>query len=300
MMNQRLPSNPDLDRASAAASRDRLGKLLKHPYRIAVAKSLERLSFLGFGPLHRRARTFWGDEMIVAIPEQVSTAIWKFGLFEEELTRIVLGLVRPGMVFVDVGAHFGYFSLLASHIVGKRGSVHALEPSPTTFGLLAQNLQQRENCTLYNLAAWSTDELLTFRDYGVEFSAFNSAFEARLPGSTRKRLRERSFFVQARALDSLFDDIGVAPDFIKIDAESAELSILEGMIDTVKKHAPVITVEVGDFGVEEAFPSRQILEFAQSLGYDPFELRDNQLQNHRLRDRYRYANILLIPKRRPG
>jgi hypothetical protein len=54
-------------------------------------------------------------------------------LYEPEITRILLGLLKPGRVFVDVGAHVGRYTLLAAKKVGSNGLVVALEPIPETF-----------------------------------------------------------------------------------------------------------------------------------------------------------------------
>lgn len=49
--------------------------------------------------------------------------------------------LKPGDVFVDVGANIGYFSLLASKLVGPGGRVVAIEASPEVFDLLRRNLE---------------------------------------------------------------------------------------------------------------------------------------------------------------
>ena len=60
------------------------------------------------------ATTFWGGRMEIVVPEAVSTQIFRYGFFEEDVCLFLLKSLRPGMVCVDVGAHFGFFTLLAS------------------------------------------------------------------------------------------------------------------------------------------------------------------------------------------
>ena len=93
--------------------------------------------------------------MTVVIPEPVSLTLIRYGFYQENVTRMLLRHLRPGDVFVDVGAQFGFFTLLASSIVGSSGQVHAFEPTRGTFELLERNLGRRGNIRANELAAWS-------------------------------------------------------------------------------------------------------------------------------------------------
>ncbi|GHD12328.1 hypothetical protein GCM10007052_13070 [Halioglobus japonicus] len=63
------------------------------------------------------------------------TAVW-----EPYESSLVLQCLRPGQVFVDVGANIGYFSLLAAAVVGAEGHVYAFEPDPENFALLQASI----------------------------------------------------------------------------------------------------------------------------------------------------------------
>ena len=62
---------------------------------------------------------FWGQPMTIVYPEYVSAQIGRYGFFDLAFTETIIDLIRPGMVVYDVGAHFGYYSLLASQLVGE-------------------------------------------------------------------------------------------------------------------------------------------------------------------------------------
>ncbi len=62
------------------------------------------------------------------------------GLYEPQETAVVRAVLKPGMTFVDVGANWGYFTLLAAHLVGHAGRVLSLEPDPRLFQTLSSNL----------------------------------------------------------------------------------------------------------------------------------------------------------------
>jgi len=58
--------------------------------------------------------------------------LYQYGFFEEGLTRAIIEKLRPGDTFVDIGAHVGYYTILASLLVGAEGHVVAFEPTPRT------------------------------------------------------------------------------------------------------------------------------------------------------------------------
>jgi FkbM family methyltransferase len=75
-------------------------------------------------------------------------------LFEPNLTYFISSVLKPGDVFIDVGANIGYFTMLAAKCVGASGKVYAIEASPSTYDLLIANLRLNEvkNVEAINMA----------------------------------------------------------------------------------------------------------------------------------------------------
>lgn len=297
-----------LESAIAGTRRSRLGRLASRPLHLGYSKAVEVWCKSRRTALPVVARTFWGEPFHAVLPERVSMTIFRYGFFEEELTRTFLRFLKPGMVFFDVGSHFGYFSLLALRLVGPTGQVHAFDPTPSTFQVLSKNLAGRPNVRLNNAAAYSSDDTLTFNDFGVEYSAFNSLYAGKIERDERRGLTPRSVQVNAVALDGYIARTGVVPDFLKIDAEGAELDILRGMERTLAEKRPMLTLEVGDIappsGAENLTPSRDVVKFMLDRGYRGLEHRpeagrgggEGTFVDHVLRDRYDYQNILFVPR----
>jgi tRNA/tmRNA/rRNA uracil-C5-methylase (TrmA/RlmC/RlmD family) len=88
--------------------------------------------------------------------------IYFFGMWEPSLTRWIQERLAPGDIFIDVGANIGYYSLLASKLVGHSGSVVAIEPSPKIFSALQHNLALNhiENVRVVNMAVSDRREAL--------------------------------------------------------------------------------------------------------------------------------------------
>ena len=80
--------------------------------------------------------------------------------------------------------------------------------------------------------------------------------------------------------------------FIKIDAESTEFEVLEGMDFILKNIKPVICLEIGDLGVKGAKKSRNVIDHLLNYGYEVFEFNNESLYPHKLKDKYNYGNLL--------
>ena len=96
--------------------------------------------YLAWHPHRFVARTVFGSRIAGDTRDILQQYIYYFGVWEPHLTDWIGRRLAPGDAFVDVGANIGYFSLLASKLVGESGRVVAIEPSPTIFGVLASNL----------------------------------------------------------------------------------------------------------------------------------------------------------------
>jgi FkbM family methyltransferase len=282
------------DEADSSSRSTRLRKLARAPIRMLLSKAVELVPSGIDIELLVHARTFWGDRLRVALPDRVGTAIYRHGIFEPGLTKAVITLLRPGMTFFDVGAHVGYFALLASELVGDSGAVHAFEPTPRTCRLLRGNAVSRLNVTINEVAVFDHDTELELATFGTRLAAFNSLFDPRL--SEVPRIRPTSIHVRARSIDSYVAATGSRPSLVKIDAESAESHVIAGMQMTIARFRPTITLEVGDMGVSGVPSSRELIGALTDCGYVVGEWGDEGYRSHVARDSYPYGNLIFLPR----
>jgi FkbM family methyltransferase len=184
--------------------------------------------------------------------------------------------------------------VLASRLVGPEGRVLALEPAPRTLELLSENLRECPNATVVAAAAFSRSGAMTFNDFGLELSAFSSFAQPRLDiGDASSTPIE----VRAVRLDDLLSDASGAPMFVKIDAESAEAHVVEGMAATLERRRPMISLEIGDYDLPGIAPSRELVDHLLAIGYRAFEYGspDEPLRHHVPRERYEYDNLVFLP-----
>ena len=242
-------------------------------------------------PWLREAKLFWGQSMRVQFPDAVGIHLLRYGYFEQDMTRFFLNHLHPGDRFYDIGAHFGFFSLLAAALVNPDGRVVAVEPTPRTAVVLESNLAGMAGTQVLRCAAHETTGELTFTDYGIARSAFNS-----LHGDPAEDKGVR-LTVEAVPLDTIVERTNVVPDVIKIDAERAESSILRGAAKTLREASPLITLEMGDADEKDGH-SRALIEQMAEMGYQPHEIdAGGSLTPHRPQTHYGYTNLVF---RRPS
>ena len=92
----------------------------------------------------------------------VSRKIREEGIWEPYETSLLLQLLKPGHVFVDVGANIGYFSLLAASLVGETGAVFAFEPDPQNFTLLQASAEHNGLAHIVTALQAGLGEYFTF------------------------------------------------------------------------------------------------------------------------------------------
>ncbi len=160
----------------------------------------------------------------------IQRRVFHFGVFEPNLTDWIKQSLRPGDTFLDVGANVGYFTLLASRVVGPTGSVVAVEAAPSTFSTLVKNCQ-RNSCTnvrSLNLAAFDREtELPLFHIPSEENTGGASVVLAVGPCET---------VVQAKPLATVLSESEIGSmRIVKIDVEGAEVEAVRGLIPVISR-----------------------------------------------------------------
>ena len=199
-----------LNRQAELSSAPRAARLRHLPFRLVLPRLLDAAGLTW--PV--TAKTFFGRDMQVHLPDLVGVKLYQYGFFEEGLTRALIEKLRPGDSFVDIGAHVGYYTILASLLVGADGHVVAFEPTPRTRTELFANTAGLDNVQVVPMAAWDAAERLTLQDFGWRQSSFNSVVAAQVNGNRRCE----SIEVEAVAVDDWLAAYGIVPAFIKIDA----------------------------------------------------------------------------------
>ena len=161
------------------------------------------------------------------------------GRGEPEVQEALQQHLRPGMIFYDIGANIGFFSLLAAGLVGKEGRVVAFEADPEIAGRLREHVER-------NAFGW-----IKVEEKAVWSEARTVFFERIDPATSPDRglghvvggRGDDTIEVSAESLDE-YTERQPQPDFIKCDVEGAEVEVFRGAQRLLKEKRPGIICEM--------------------------------------------------------
>lgn len=206
---------------------------------IAAAFVVAHLPFARYRLLSH-LRRFAGDPFLMPFPADLGGSLFHCdlrdataaevcftGRYEPQETQLLQDLLRPGDVFVDVGANWGYYTLAAAHLVGSAGRVVAFEPEPRVSALLASNIDINGLAHVLHqaVAVGASVERVAFSAFRAEDGNWGVS---RTVGHNRAMAVD--FESDSVPLDSALDAVSVGVvQLVKIDVEGAETSVLSGM-----------------------------------------------------------------------
>lgn len=211
---------------------------------------------------------------------------------EPESARLFYELAGSSRVTLDIGAHVGYFALLASH-ANPTGQVYAFEPLARVRERLERNvaLNGAGNVACMPQALGSsagTAEFFHFRRGLPSSSSLSQDFMHSIADPERVT----SSTVDVVEVDDFVDDRGLVDvGLVKIDTETTEAAVIRGMLRTLRRDRPQILCEVLDSAV-----GRDIEELLTPLGYEFFLLTDSgAVRYEHIRPHERWRNFIFRP-----
>lgn len=141
---------------------------------------------------------------------------------------------------VDIGAHAGYFSLFASQNLHRDSHIIAIEPDATNLSLLKSNCATRKNMLIVNAA-------VSDRDGEMNLYLGRSINHSLLDDYALNEKGGQSKVVRVVSLASLFKEANISQvDFLKMDCEGAEYSIIEAAAKDIFDRVSTISLEFHD------------------------------------------------------
>lgn len=270
------------------------------PYRIAAALArayLQHLPFpsgkrqmwdhiirrrIAYRDLTFQSKTRFGASLILNTADIIQRHIYYFGVWEPVITEYLKHNLKSGDTFIDIGANVGYYSLLASRIVGSTGRVFAIEASPSIFTALQDNIHR-------NGATNITSALAAIYKERAELPIYLHA-KANLGASTvivdvanRRKVVLEGVVRAMRLQDLLAPEDIIEARFIKIDVEGAEWPVLQGMAPILPQLSArtEILVEIEPESLHEHGTSaEQLIDVFRAAGFQPYHLNVELLGDH--------------------
>lgn len=220
---------------SGITNQNILGKILRSPLRLIPPKTVLPI-------LQGKLR---GKKWIVGSGQH---GAW-LGSYEYEKQLLFQQIVQEGNVVYDLGANSGFYTVLASALVGNLGKVVSFEPHPRNLVFLREHLRLNlvQNVTVIDAA-------VSDRSGFIQFSGDGFIGHISEQGELR---------VKTVSLDELIDTNQIPPpDFIKIDIEGAEMLALQGAKSMLNKLHPTILLATHGSEVH-----KDCCQFLNALGY---------------------------------
>jgi FkbM family methyltransferase len=173
------------------------------------------------------------------------------GSYENEKQRLFASSLKAGSTVYDIGANAGFYSLLASVVVGSKGRVYAFEPLPRNIHFLNAHLRLNRITNVEIMEAAVSDKT-------------GQAYFDDSPGSSMGHLApEGNMKVETVKIDELVAENQIRPpDYLKIDVEGGEVFVLSGARKTLENFHPRIFLATHGPEIH-----RECCAFLNGLGY---------------------------------
>lgn len=247
--------------------------------------SIFREDLVGRGKTIRTAvKSFWGFWYCGNLGDSADIAFGVFhaGMVEQKESFLIEYLLKKllykedKIVFYDVGANTGYFSILASYLGRKRVISYGFEAVRGSFEVAQQSvtLNRLENCChFFNVGLGDKNQRLSIFKKGTG-SSFVKGFIGGQPAERED--------VDVFTLDYFKEDKNLPnPDIMLVDVEGYEFQVFRGGEQTIKDCLPVIIFESVSVFKERNFVNENfddVQKFMVSLGYEVFILREKSLE----------------------
>lgn len=189
------------------------------------------------------------------------------GYWEMWLTQFLARRVKPGMTVVDVGANFGYFTILLGEAVGKTGHVIAVEPNPEAASLLRESVALNGH--------WAQTRVVPHALAESAGHAWLFAPEGEPKNATLTTAPDMTGGTTVEVATVTLDELALPytkVDLVKIDAEGGERGVIAGMRQLIARDHPTIVLEFNAARYPEprAFLDELLGSYsrAQELGLD--------------------------------
>jgi len=248
--------------------------LFKHPFLYYKSKWCSHRCKYAEAPEGRVVKEINGVKLVFDLSLGKAVKSMYFDAYEIEVIRIMKKYLKPGCVFIDVGANIGYLSAIGLSLVGTTGQVHSFEPVPAYFSYLEQiaelNPKYKIVANKLALGEKASEACIATHRNGTGANSM-------VPGFVPKEHIAETLNIHVRRLDEYVQEQKLSHiSLIKIDTEGFELPVLLGtscFFDEHKGSLPPIIAEVTPHAFKLMNKSVcELEEFMSSYGYKSYAI----------------------------
>ena len=234
------------------------------------------------------------DQIVLKLnlEDWIQEHIYFLDSYETRETNYIRSTLKTGDTFIDIGANIGYHALIAAQTITNQGHVLAFEPFEASF----QRLNEHK---VLNATPWLKSEPIAISNRNGMLSLFyqeqekNSGMVSTIAADQNIARAE----VPCKRLDDYLSEHQIdRVDFIKLDIEGGEWNALQGMLSTLKKHLPIVMLEIDQVVISNSNHSEtDLYAFFNSMGYEPFYFMENGTLSP-IREKKVSKNVVFKPR----
>ncbi len=194
------------------------------------------------------------------------------GLYEPEVTNIIVALSKEARVCIDVGCHVGYISLAMLKGMGKNGRIVCVDPIQEDIDLVNKTLKKNKASNFTTLAIGLGDE-----NKKMTAGVYTDSGMARFSDSkfTNDVTPHTSDTFEIKTMDSVCKELNITyVDLIKIDVEGYEYKVLKGAENLLKNSKPKLLIELHGKPTGE-----EVVKYLEDLNYLITDLEDKEIKS---------------------
>jgi len=231
-----------IDRVARLEKKSKWVRLLSNPINRIYGLTFSKLIFPSSKkPNYTSAKLICDYRMTVALPDGLDIFLCGCKTHDSELrfAKWMIQTLQPRDTFFDVGAHFGFFSLLAAQLVEESGKVISFEPAALAANILHNNIERLRQVRMVQAAVGETTGSVMF----LEGKPGQTESSGRMSAEEEENETIQGNLVNCVSLDDFSEKEKLFPTAIKIDAEGSELKVFQGMNRLLHSHKPAIIME---------------------------------------------------------
>lgn len=205
---------------------------------------------------------------LLDLHEGIDLSIYLFGAFEPSTVRAYSRVVKEGDIVLDIGANIGAHTLYLARQVGPKGRVVAFEPTDYGFAKLTRNIELNPNLSdridaVQAMLSDQTEDIPpeVYASWPLEKA---SDLHPRHLGRLMKTKQATCI-----TLDGYLAEKGInRVDLIKMDIDGYETAALRGAVETLRRHRPVMVMELAPHVLDEHGTSvEELANLMVDMGY---------------------------------
>ncbi len=212
-----------------------------------------------------------GQRFRVNLRDRLFRDLYFLGEYEPEVSAVARSLLQPGETAVDVGANFGWFTLLFAEAVGSSGQVHSFEPVPSNYEQLVTNLSINGHPSQVR----ANNVALGDSPGEVVLHVFEGLNQGHASMSSLGRSDYTTYTASLVTLDDYLGGVGRSEvAVLKCDVEGAELAVLRGARSTLSSDwPPLLIIEINETTARAfGFHPEDLLVLLAGYGYEFFRI----------------------------